>query len=94
MQRRMPRVTALFHQLFRRLVLHPDLHDLRVLLMVLAEVGTHPALAVVNVKHGILLGQKGRSIEGLFSRSQAQANEKAFKLPSDLHFLNAAADMV
>jgi hypothetical protein len=51
MKRRVPRVEAVFHKLFRCLVLDADLHDVLLAVVVFAEVGTQAALSVLNLKH-------------------------------------------
>jgi hypothetical protein len=44
-------VAALVHQVLWRNVLRADLHELRRVLVILAEVGAQAALTVVNLQH-------------------------------------------
>src|SRR4051794_8738208 len=55
MQRRVPRVAALFLEILGRLVLRADLHEFGVDRVVLAKVRAKPAFAFVNFQHGSLL---------------------------------------
>jgi hypothetical protein len=52
----MPGVAALVHQVLRRTVALPDLDQGPVAHVVLAEVGTQPALAFFDLLHALLRG--------------------------------------
>jgi hypothetical protein len=60
MQRRVPRMPALFDEIFGCLVFDADLDELPIGAVIFAKMGTHPALAFVDVQHEGLLSTDGQ----------------------------------
>jgi hypothetical protein len=58
MQRRMPRMAALFRQILGRLLRHANLNHVLIARVVFSIMSTQPALSFMNLKHGSLLSIK------------------------------------